>query len=244
MLPKATRPEPPTDGGAMRRTRHANRRGFTLIEVSLSLVILAVGVLAMVDAITAFRTKNAWSTHTASAMFMASEIRELTAQMPRHDRLAGGLYFDPDSGALLGWGPETDEFDANDDGVGDPDDYLLYDDIDDFDGVLFGDAPNPPGPVVRQFDGPIDAFGDVIPAEAWNDSAAPLEGWSQYVSVSKVDPNDFRVLYADDFEGAGVGGADIAVDDFPLRVAVTVLYQGEDDLEATVISEVSWIVPR
>jgi len=225
------------------RPDHARRRGFTLIEVSLSLVILAVGVLAMIDAITAFRHKNAWSTHTASAMFMASEIRELTASMPRHDALTGGLYFDPDSGAFLGWSFETDEFDANDDGAGDPDDYLLFDDIDDFDGVLFGDAPNTPGPVVRQFDGPIDASGDVIPAQAWDDAAAPLQGWSQYIAVEKVDPNDYTVIYASDYEGAGVADPSIAVDEFPLRVTVTILYQGEDDLEATVITEISWIVP-
>jgi len=228
----------------MRRIRHAKRRGFTLIEVSLALIILAVGVLAMVDAITAFRDKNAWSTHTASAMFMAAEIRELTAHMPRHDVLAGELYTDPSTGAFLGWGPESDESDADGDGTPDPDDYRLYDDVDDFDGVLFGNAPNPPGPVARQFDGPIDASGDLIPAQAWNDSAAPLAGWSQYIAVEKVDPNDFRVAYADDYQGAVVSGGNVALDDFPLRVTVTVLYMGEEELEATVISEVSWIVPR
>jgi len=225
------------------RRNPSTRRGFTLIEVSLSLVILAVGVLAMIDAITAFRLKNAWSTHTASAMFMAAEIRELTAYMPRHDPLTGGIYFDPDTGAFLGWSFETDEFDANNDGVGDPDDYLLFDDIDDFDGVLFGDAPNTPGPVLREFAGPIDASGQVIPDQAWADAAAPLQGWSQYIAVEKVDPNDYTVVYANDYEGAGVSNPGIPLDEFPLRVTVTILYQGEDDLEATTITEISWIVP-
>ncbi len=224
-------------------TRSIAPRGFTLIEVSLSLVILAVGVLAMIDAITAFRTKNAWSTHTASAMFMASEIRELTASMPKHDALAGGLYYDPASGDLHGWSFELDEFDGNGDGAGDADDYLLFDDVDDFDGILFGTAPNPPGPVTRQFAGPIDAFGDVIPAQAWDNAAAPLAGWSQYIDVEKIDPNDYSIVYANDYEGAGVSAGFIRVDDFPLRVTVTVMYQGLDDLEATEITEVSWIVP-
>ncbi len=227
-----------------RRIRRQRERGFTLIEVSLSLIILAVGVLAMIDAITAFRLKNAWSTHTASAMFMASEIRELTATMPKHDPLTGGLYFDPGSGDLQGWSFELDEFDGDGDGNGDPDDYLRFDDVDDFDGILFGDAPNPPGVVTRQFAGPIDAFGDVIPAQAWDDAAAPLAGWSQYVAVEKIDPNDYSVVYANNYEGAGVSAGFVAVDDFPLRVTVTVLYQGLDDLEATEITEVSWIVPR
>ena len=218
-------------------------RGFTLIEVSLSLVILAVGVLAMIDAITAFRVKNAWSTHTATGMFIATEIRELTATMPRHDALAGGLYFDPDSGTLNGWGFELDEFDGDADGEGDADDYLLFDDIDDFDGVLFGSAPNTPGAVTRQFPGPIDAFGDVVPEQAWNDSAAPLAGWSQYVSVEKIDPNNYLQAYAADYEGATDNGGVLGVGEFPVRVTVSVLFQGEDDLEATVITEVSWIVP-
>lgn len=228
------------------RTPTARRTdfGFTLIEVSLSLVILAVGVLAMIDAITAFRLKNAWSTHTASAMFMASEIRELTASMPKHDPLTGELYFDPDDGSLEGWSFELDEFDGNGDGVGDADDYLRFDDVDDFDGILFGNAPNPPGPVTRQFDGPIDAFGDVIPAQAWDNAAAPLAGWSQYVAVEKIDPNDYSVAYANDYEGAGVSAGFVGVADFPLRVTVTVLYQGVDDLEATPITDVSWIVPN
>ena len=226
----------------IRSPRH-NDRGFTLIEVSLSLVILAVGVLAMIDAITAFRFKNAWSTHTASAMFMAAEIRELTASMSKHDVLAGGLYFDPGTGDFYGWGFESDEFDGNNDGAGDADDYLRFDDVDDFDGILFGNAPNTPGPVTRQFTGPIDAFGDVIPAQAWDNAAAPLVGWSQYITVDKIDPNDYTVVYAADYEGAGVAAGFIAVDDFPLRVTVTVLYQGLDDLTATEITEVSWIVP-
>ena len=224
-------------------TRSSAPRGFTLIEVSLSLVILAVGVLAMIDAISAFRMKNAWSTHTASAMFMASELRELTSSMPRHDPLAGGLYFDPDSENMLGWSFELDEFDGNGDGTGDADDYLRFDDIDDFDQILFGTAPNPPGPVTRQFAGPIDAFGDVIPAQAWDNAAAPLDGWSQYVQVEKIDPNDYSVIYANDYEGGGVAGGFVPVDDFPLRVTVTVMYQGAGDLEATEITEVSWIVP-
>ena len=227
----------------MRTRRPHHDVAFTLIEVSLSLVILGVGVLAMIDAITAFRFKNAWSTHTATAMFMASELRELTATMPRHDALTGGLYTDPDSGAFHGWGFESDEFDGDGNGNGDDDDYLRYDDIDDYDGALFGSAPNTPGPVTRQFPGPIDAFGTVIPEQAWNNSAAPLAGWSQYVRVQKIDPNNYLLPYDPDYQGVVANGSTLALDQFPLRVTVSVLYQGENDLEATVITEVSWIVP-
>ena len=112
------------------------RRAFTLIEASLATVIVGVGVLAIVEAQQAFLQKNAWSTHTSTAMFLANEIREMTRNMPRHDAFSGGVYFlDPTAHTgFRGWGPEPDEVSA-----------LDFDDLDDFDGVAFGTAPNLPG---------------------------------------------------------------------------------------------------
>ena len=60
---------------AVRATRPG---GFTLIETSLATLIVGIGVLAMVDAQTAFIVSNQWSSHAASATFLANEIRELT----------------------------------------------------------------------------------------------------------------------------------------------------------------------
>lgn len=229
---------------ARRRTTARGRRSaFTLFEAALATVIVGVGVVAMVEAQQAFLMKNAWSTHTSTAMFLANEIREMTRNMPRHDRFSGGLYFEDPAAHLVfrGWGAEGNEVTPID-----------FDDLDDFDGVVFGTAPNLPGPVSAVYDGPINAFGTVLPQVSWNGAVVvdqngdplSLQGWTQYVEVDKCDPHDFTALRADDYWEAAVGATpELEVDDFPLRVKVTILYQGPRDLQATVVSEVSWVVP-
>lgn len=221
----------------------ALRRGFTLIEAALATVIVGVGVLAVVEAQQAFLQKNAWSTHTSTAMFLANEIREMTRNMPRHDRFSGGVYYlDPDSHTgFTGWGPEPDEVSP-----------LDYDDLDDLDGVAFGTAPNLPGALVARFTGPVNALGQVAPEIAWDGSVVldlngepqSLPGWTQFIRVDKVDPNDFTNAIADEyFEPAAGSVPEIEVDQFPIRVTVTILYQGPNDATATTVAEVAWIVP-
>jgi type II secretory pathway pseudopilin PulG len=226
-----------------RRLQRVRRRAFTLIEASLATVIVGVGVLAIVEAQQTFLQKNAWSTHTSTAMFLANEIREMTRNMPRHDRFSGGLYFlDPASHTgFVGWGPETDEISA-----------LDYDDLDDFDGVAFGTAPNLPGGLNMRFTGPVNALGEVAPDIAWDGSVVvdangdplPLQGWTQFIQVDKVDPYDFTTAIPDEyFEPAAGIDPEVEVDRFPVRVTVTILYQGFGEATATTVAQVAWIVP-
>jgi len=219
------------------------RRAFTLIEASLATVIIGVGVLAVVEAQQAFLQKNAWSTNTSTAMYLANEIREMTRNLPRHDRFTGGVYFlDPEAHTgFRGWGPEGDEVSPAD-----------YDDLDDFDGVAFGTAPNLPGALNARFTGPVNAFGTVAPEISWDGAVVldadgepvSLQGWTQYIRVDKVDPNDFTASVADDFFEPAAGGVpELEVDRFPVRVTVTILQQGIGEAEARVVSEVAWVVP-
>ena len=53
------------------------RRAFTLIETALATIILGTGVLAIVQSQQYFYQQNSWSTHTSTATFLASEVREL-----------------------------------------------------------------------------------------------------------------------------------------------------------------------
>ncbi len=222
-----------------RRARRAQARGFTLIEAAMAVIIIGVGVLAMVDAQQAFVRANLWSSHAASATFLANEIREYTRHLPKHDPVEsvvidGGS---PGAGTLYGWGPNTGEIDVSD-----------FDDLDDFDGISFsyiGNADFSDG----DLPGPIDAFGNVIPeitieGDEFTTGGVvdlPMQGWTQTVIVEKVEPFDTATAVADWEDRSATSGP--AVDEFPLRVSVEVYYQGINDIEGELITTVSWVVP-
>ncbi|MBL8762810.1 MAG: prepilin-type N-terminal cleavage/methylation domain-containing protein [Phycisphaerae bacterium] len=215
--------------------KRACARGFTLIEASLAIVIVGVAVLALVEAQSSFLRTNAWSTQSATGTYLANEIRELSRTFTRHDPVTSiWVETDGSSSILRGWGPEAGELSSAD-----------FDDLDDLDGLRFGEGGNQAGP--------IDGFGNVIPqlnpdGTVELDSQGnpvPMRGWSQEVRVEKVDPfnnslvRDKSYLVAavpPDFPGR-------AVDGFPLRVTVIVRYRGDFDPEALEMARVVWIVP-
>jgi prepilin-type N-terminal cleavage/methylation domain-containing protein len=218
-------------------------RGFTLLETMLAMTIVLVGVLAVMQAQRAFLFNNLWSSNAATASYLAGEIRELTRALPRHDRFAGGLWFETpgDPSTLRGWGLEGNET------------MIAHlDDLDDFDGLVFGDATTLPDgfTLAQRFSGPINAFGEVIAERDWSgeiveqevgEESVPVSmaGWTQVVEVELVDPRDFSA-------SANLAVYDESVrdiNDYPVRVTVTVLYQGEWSTEAPAITRVSWIVP-
>ncbi len=230
------------------RRRPASRsseQGFTLIETSMATVIIGVGVLAMVDAQSAFIVSNQWSSHAASATFLANEIREFTRNLPKHDPVNGISLMDDGSGTTIvsGWGVDTGEVIATD-----------FDDIDDFDGITFSyigtDGLND-----NDLPGPINSFGEVIPALSHEGveqgsttnglfSGEAMFGWYQTVIVEKVHPFDTSlVLDPGFFEVANGSFPGREVDEYPLRVSVQVFYQGVNDITADLVTTVTWIVP-
>jgi len=225
----------------LRTPRSINRRrGFTLLETALSMVIILVGVVAMVEAHTGFVKLNRWSSHEATATYLANEIRERMRALPRHDPVTGLFTASGPSGpTVVGWGREAGETTVDD-----------FNDCDDYDGVRFGDVPGTG--VSTVFQGPIDAFGRVIPqtddkGNVVVDSAGnakPLPNWAQTVKVEKVSPYDFsktRALGDTDAANGSFPGRN--VDQFPLRVTVTVWYLDPLDAAAKPAAQVSWIVP-
>ncbi len=207
-------------------------RGFTLLETSMALVIIGVGVLAFVEAQQSFIKNNGWSSQAATGAYLANEIRELTRQMPRHDPVVG-LYFDPDNGnALTGWGLEGGETEISD-----------INDVDDLDGITFGGGG---------FAGPINALGELIPETDANGTVVEgpdgqpraLVGWTQAVTVEKIDPLNYGTARADAYVIAAAGNdPGTAVEGFPLRVTVVVSYQGPLDSEPVEITRTVWVVP-
>jgi hypothetical protein len=220
--------------------------GFTLIETSMATVIIGVGVLAMVDAQSAFIISNQWSSHAASATFLANEIREFTRSLPKHDPVNGLTLIDDGNGnqTLTGWGSEPNEVTVGD-----------FDDIDDFDGVTFSYIGTP-GLEDNDLPGPINAFGEVIPALS-NDgyeqgytgqdsvfTGDAMYGWFQTISVEKIDPFDTSVAHGEAyFEPPNGSFPGRAVDEYPLRISVMVFYQGVNDVQADLVTTVTWIVP-
>lgn len=232
MAPDTTPPSPAPPRAPARRRRA--RPAFTLIETALATVIIGVGVLALVEAHDAFLRSNGWSTQSATATYLANEIRELSRTCERHDPVSG-LYTHDEDGetTLVGWGLEADETAVAD-----------IDDLDDLDGLTFGAGGD--------FPGPIDAFGNVIPQLLADGTVmtdgegnpVPMQGWFQSVTVEKIDPfntdtvrdHDYQLPPDGDFKG-------LRVDRFPLRVTVTVWFQGPDDEDPREAARVVWIVP-
>lgn len=221
--------------------------GFTLIETSMATVIIGVGVLAMVDAQSSFIVSNRWSSHAASATFLANEIRELTRNLPKHDPVTGLTLIDDGNGNTIisGWGADGGEVTVDD-----------FDDIDDFDGITFSYIGTP-GLEDNDLPGPINAFGEVIPAISVDGSelgntddttgyfmGQAMQGWYQTINVEKIDPFDTSIVRSNSYFDVPNGSfPGRAVDAFPLRVSVSVYYQGVNDINAELVTTVTWIVP-
>lgn len=213
-------------------------RGFTLIETALATVIISVGVLALLEAQATFTRSNDWSTESARGVYLATELRERLRRLPRHDPQTG-LWVEGAgaSATLTGWGPEE----GTDRTVGS---YKYYDDLDDYDGLTFGTGGD--------YDGPIDAAGRVIPATDVDgtvvldeeEQSVPMLGWSQSVRVEKVDPFNPSTVLAKDYSKAATSTTSaVPVDEFPLRVTVTVTYQGPFDTSPREMAKLVWVQP-
>jgi type II secretory pathway pseudopilin PulG len=104
--------------GARLHRRAGLRRAFTLIEASLAVAIVGLGVLSSMALFEACTQQTRTATQTTTALMLATHVQEAMA----------GLSFTDPGSATLHWGPETGESLAS------------YNDVDDFDGQTF----NPP----------------------------------------------------------------------------------------------------
>lgn len=198
----------------------------------MALVIIGVGVLAFVDAQAAFTRSNNWSSQAATGMLLANEVREFSRRLPRHDPVTGlVLVGSGGTPVLQGWGRESNEVTVDD-----------IDDLDDLDGTVFGSGGT--------FEGPIDAFGHVVPqvdpdgnVVMNGNNPVPLPGWTQRVTVQKVDTYNFNTVRDPSYQQeASATLPFIAVDQFPLRVTVVVQYTDPASTQPTEITRLTWVV--
>ena len=133
---------PTPDSRLPKRRQRRRAGGFTLIEASLTTIIIGTGVLAILAAQQAYHMKNNWATRTSTGMLLANELRERTLSMPLHDPITGD--------ATLG--PEVDETVP-----------LAYDDLDDFAGTVTAGIG-----AGQTFNPPINALGlQLTDLSAW-----------------------------------------------------------------------------
>jgi prepilin-type N-terminal cleavage/methylation domain-containing protein len=92
-----------------------NKRGFSLIEVLIAILLVGLAIASLVGANSAFTQSNGAGTDLSTAEFLLEQIRELTAMLPVIDPLTGTAAFGPETGETL----------------------TTYDDLDDFDGAVF-----------------------------------------------------------------------------------------------------------
>lgn len=225
MAPVINTPPHVLPSSQRRKPRHAGR-AFTLLECALAMVILAVGVLALIEAQGYFFTANQFSSQSATGAYLANEIRERMRLLPKHDPVTG-LY--KNGGTLVGWGAEAGETPAD------------YDDVDDFDGTSFGSGGT--------FDGPVDSVGRVITQTDVNGVVetdggvnVSLRGWNQSVTVDKVEPSNYAVVRAHSYDNTASAPV-LQVNQYALRVTVVVTYLAPGKTAPAEMARLVWIVP-
>ncbi len=142
--------------------------GFTMLEVALSVGILAIGILAAMQFLGTATSQNKAASQMSIAMNLAINIQELMAaadyadpMQPDNWELEGGEILGPENATL---------------------------DLDDFDGAVFGWAATPPG-------APLDAGWQPISQQtSGGHSLAALSRYTQRVRVELVDPKDLKTV--------------------------------------------------
>jgi prepilin-type N-terminal cleavage/methylation domain-containing protein len=80
--------------------RQTNRRGFTLLEVAIATLIVAIGITALLVASASCTTTNAAGEELTDATFLAQEIREYCAGLDPCDLNLAGSYSPPVDASL------------------------------------------------------------------------------------------------------------------------------------------------
>ena len=152
-------------------SRRSGRRGWTLIETTLTTIIVGVAITALIKLVLTNTQQNRYTLRLTTGTLLAENVREMMAGLPFNDPAYGTSTFGPEPGEVL----------AN------------YDDVDDFDGFDSTVRADITGgnPV-----GPVDAARRVITETVGGVTQVPVEwrNWRQQIAVDPIlDPNNLNV---------------------------------------------------
>jgi type II secretory pathway pseudopilin PulG len=147
-------------------------RAFTLIETTLTTIIVGLAITALVKLVLTTTQQNRYTQRMTTGCLLADNVREMMAGIP---------FSDPSNGTLT-FGPETGEA------------LATYNDVDDFDGW---DSTVRPDIAGGQPVGPVDAARRVITEVVGGVTQVPAEwrNWRQQIAVDPVDSNNLNTTY-------------------------------------------------
>jgi len=152
--------------------RARSRRGWTLIETTLTTIIVGLAITALVKQVLATTQQNAYTLRLTTGSLLAENCREMMMGVPFADPMNGVSAFGPDSGETL----------------------ATFNDIDDFDGF---DSTVRADITVGQPVGVVDAARRVITETVGGVQQVPAEwkNWRQQIAVDPVDPTNFNTVF-------------------------------------------------
>jgi prepilin-type N-terminal cleavage/methylation domain-containing protein len=98
------------------------RRGFTLIEAALTIVIVGVGIVSIFELFASMTRQNVAAARATSAMFLANNVQEMMADLPFNDPSGAGFGTE-ESGGVKSF-DDVDDFNGWNSNPGSPVDSL------------------------------------------------------------------------------------------------------------------------
>ena len=146
------------------RTRGTSRRfGFTLIETTLTTLIVGLAITALVKQVLTTTQQNRYTQRLTVGTLLAENVREMMAGLPFSDPSNGTLTFGKEGAETLATFNDVDDFDA-------------------FDSTVRADI------AAGQPVGPVDAARRVITETVGGVTSVPLEwvNWRQQIAVDPI----------------------------------------------------------
>src|SRR5689334_13019698 len=96
------------------RSSRRGRRAFTLIETTLTTIIVGLAITALVKLVLMNTQQNRYTQRLTTGCLLAENVREMMAGLPFTDPSNGTLSFGKESGETLATFNDVDDFDGFD----------------------------------------------------------------------------------------------------------------------------------